>query len=443
MEWFIERPTGREGPYMATEITARLSAGLIAPDTAVISTKGELRLTAGALVAASTTPADPPSIRRGDNPDWRSAWPSARPEAVAQPAVTTVSPSARIPSAGTAASGPPLGNAVQAPTPATSTLPPPMAQTVESSASALLQGTAAIPSASVANIPSSPTGPPVPKTAWMSTITPFEWSLGAVIVLAYVAPSLPLPVAVTIVPVVAGFILIAIDVFRQRIGGLALSKAPLSKLERWAPSTWIVSTGVLWGLYAPVYLFKRRRLIACVADLNRCGSYPNQHQKKFHDTQLGVSGAEQKVAHQRQTNQDFWIQIACLVVFLAAVTLYSVNSRPALTPDNVIVPVLHKIAAQIDDNASPADVVSRLHSIDVSDCPSDFRKSFSEYIVAWVLIAQFAEGRKTVEEGNGAADAKEFALMVNDFAVKSAIERRKDAQSKMLAIAASHGVSFK
>jgi len=49
---------------MATEITARLSAGLIAPDTAVISTKGELRLTAGALVAASAAPvlAPPPII---------------------------------------------------------------------------------------------------------------------------------------------------------------------------------------------------------------------------------------------------------------------------------------------------------------------------------------------------------------------------------------------
>lgn len=52
-EWFIERPAGRDGPFLVTEIGERLSKGTITANTMAVSLNGRSRLSVAALVAVA------------------------------------------------------------------------------------------------------------------------------------------------------------------------------------------------------------------------------------------------------------------------------------------------------------------------------------------------------------------------------------------------------
>lgn len=361
MEWFVERNGSREGPYQAAEIAARVSAGNLPAETPVVSTTGELKLTAGALVAASASPV--------------------------------------VPAAGAGA------------------IPP----------------------------------PPVPRPAsqWrtsLASIHVFEWVLGGLIMSAFALACFPVPWLVVAVPVLASIIAIAIDAVRIGAGRLALAKVSLSRMERWPVSTWVVSATVLWPVYAPIYLLKRRRLIACVAEAGRCGSYANVTEMR--DAHRGVAGAALVAAQAPRNRRDVLLQVVCLgsAGLLMWATLWAPWSpRHTQAPSD---PRTAAVVSAMQAHAkalSAADVdesLAAMEQVDVSACPEDFRSAYEAHRQ---VIRDWARRRVSLAEAANRQTDENLRIFVEAVAEETAKEtdrKIKTTYGELMRVAQIYGVAY-
>lgn len=340
MEWFIERNGSREGPYQAVEVAARVSAGTLPAETPVVSTSGELHLTAGALVAASAGAPAPP------------------------PAPITLIP------------------------------PPPLAPSPRGAALLRLQH-------------------------WASRCTTTEWTMGGPLLLGFIMLAVPAPVIIAAVLIGVGTAIAIIDIARQRWSRLALAKMPLSRMERWTTSTWIVSVGlgavgVAWVVdliaagapwwlapspYALVYLCTRRGLIAARSQADLSGYVTDA--KALREARRGVAGAALVAAEATRNRRDLIVQ-ACgfgltivLILGSYAIPGGAVNRCRSDVAVRTVMHAMYEAARQED--------VAGLDHIDTRFCPARFREAFNAFRVN--LRAAVAVGRKDSAEMSTAIES--------------------------------------
>ncbi|MBN8523945.1 MAG: hypothetical protein J0M02_01285 [Planctomycetes bacterium] len=363
MEWFVERNGSREGPYQAAEIAARVSAGNLPAETPVISTTGELILTAGALVAASAS--------------------------------------------------------------------------------------LVAPAASAGAIPPPPMPMPRPASWWRSalaSIRPFEWLLCGLIISAFILACFPVPWLIVAVPVLASIITIAIDAVRIGVGRLALAKVSLSRMERWPVSTWVVSATVLWPVYTPIYLLKRRRLIACVAEAGRCGSYASVTEMR--DAHRGVAGAAVVAAQAPRNRRDVLLQVVCLGA--AGMLMWATLWAP-WSPGHTQAPSNPRTAAVVSamqahaKALSAADVdesLAAMEQVDVSACPEDFRSAYEAHRQ---VIRDWARRRVSLAEAANRQTDENLRIFVEAVADETAKEtdrKIKTTYAELMRVAETYGVAL-
>jgi hypothetical protein len=283
-----------------------------------------------------------------------------------------------------------------------------------------------------------------------------EWAIGTTIIAGYTLLVIPATVDFAAAPILANWILIAVDARRHRWSRLALSKAPLAKLERWTTSTWIVSIGVLWPFFAPVYLFKRRRLIACVAEVDSRGAYASQ--AELRESRRGVAGAAIAAEQAPRDSQDLLLQTGCLIVAVLVVAAVCFAPRGATNQSegeesaqtssaevDAIAEVMNA-HARIQKMQGGDDVfasIAALDEIDLSACPSDYREAFRNHREA---VRNWATRLRTSQQAAFTPMTNEqraFFAIVEAAARVDSDKQIKATYAEALRVAKTYGVEYK
>lgn len=337
--------------------------------------------------------------------------------------------------------------------------------TLRMTAAALVAAMATVTEMPVASPPSNhPQSQPAPNPGRIATalhgvrgqarrLHGMEWAIGSTIIAGYALLIFQSSAVIAAIPVVASWLLIAADARRHRWSRLHLAKAPLSKMERWTTSTWLVSIGVLWPLFAPVYLFKRRRLLACIAELDSSGVYASKDE--LSESRRGVAGAAVVAEQSPRDTRDLLLQAGCLVaavLVVAAAYFASPNSSDTSGGDSsaqsssaevdAIVAVMNA-DGRIDENGDVYLRIAAMDTIDISECPRDYRNAFHAYreaVRAWAVTKHSA-----IAAGNTPMNTqqREIVALVALSASAESLKKIREAYAEMLRVAKTYGVEYK
>lgn len=381
MEWFVERSGSREGPYQAGEIAARVAAGTLPADTPLVSTSGELHLTAGALIAASpsSSPASPSPSSLLIPPPPEPRRPVAVPLDLLRQwlsAVTAVE---------WAIAGGLLAGHVLV------VLPVPVML-----AASLLWAASVI---AIIDIAWHRWGRL--RLARIPLSTMERWSSST-----------------WIASILVGWVLIAwvIDLF---------------------------VAGVPWWLatspYTIVYLVTRRRLVAALVQAERSGSYASA--KDLGDAQRGVAGAPWATTTAQRNRHDRILHGCGFAVSIAMLGLVFISPQIGSNHTRAIREVI--IALQdIYEQAPHSDEMAMYEAIDVSRCPADFRGAYTAYLVAIKHCDRMTAARAAITSGDVAPENREAALLFNAAIVAKAEKDVEAAAQEMLRVARTYGVEL-
>jgi len=120
-----------------------------------------------------------------------------------------------------------------------------------------------------------------------------------------------IPFGLSLIPIIASWIMVGIDASKLRLNELKYSKLDLSSVERAGISGWVAGCVLLWIIFYPIYLLKRQKLAHAVFDTVSGQIYMNSEEK-----------AEYKRQQRKRTLIGLGIVISLLIIVIALIILF-------------------------------------------------------------------------------------------------------------------------
>ena len=103
------------------------------------------------------------------------------------------------------------------------------------------------------------------------------------------------------------------------------------------------------------------------------------------------------------------------------------QSTPVITPELSAINAVYAVDATIPANSkSPAEVLDKMRSINLTGCPKDFVSAYNDYIDAWQSMADLSKKMYALDMPKASSDMANFLSNFRSSPIASAVALKKD-----------------